>query len=142
MNLGLDSIRRLIGAKDIPKKEWSSTQPHNLKPRLPTLLFLAFGLILFGLGEALLIASNIGVSPWTVLAQGVGKVSQWSIGFCTFIISLFVLILWFPLKQLPGIGTVLNIIIIAAVIDLSLIWLPSIEHPIKGWDLLSTLPPT
>ena len=83
------------------------------------------GLSLFGLGEALLIAAGIGVSPWTVLAQGVSNLSGWSIGLSTFIISTIVLFLWWPLKQLPGIGTILNAIVIAAILEFVLPYLPT-----------------
>ena len=85
---------------------------------------LSAGLIIFGLGEAMLIASGSGVSPWTVLGQGITNVTGWSIGTATFVISIAVLVLWVPLKQTPGIGTVLNAVIIAFMIDLSLPYLP------------------
>ena len=98
--------------KKIPKVVWSSEDSFNLKPKPLTFIFLVFGLFLFGLGEALLISSGIGVSPWTVFAQGVKNITGWSIGFATFIISIFVMILWVPLRQMPGFGTIMNIIII------------------------------
>ena len=82
------------------------------------------GLVFFGIGEALLINSHLGVSPWTVLAQGVSLSTSQSIGWSTFYISIVVLSLWLPLKQVPGIGTLLNTIIIAASIELSLPLLP------------------
>ena len=90
-------------------------------------MMLIIGLILFGLGEALLIASGAGVSPWTVFAQGFSKVTNWSIGLSTFTISFFVLLFWVPLRQIPGVGTVLNIIIISLVLDLSAPYLPVFE---------------
>lgn len=67
------------------------------------------------------------MSPWTVFGQGISNVLNVSIGFATFIISLFVLLCWIPLRQIPGIGTVLNVIIIASVLDYSLPYLPSPE---------------
>jgi len=87
---------------------------------------LCLGLGLFGLGESIIIAASVGMSPWTVLAEGFSKTFGYSIGEMTFLISLCVLILWIPLKQMPGIGTILNVIIIAAVIQWSLPYLP---HP-------------
>ena len=90
---------------------------------------LAIGLLLFGLGEALLVASGAGVSPWTVFAQGFSQVTDWSIGFSTFTISFFVLLLWIPLRQKPGFGTVLNIITISFVLDLSTPYLPVFDIP-------------
>jgi uncharacterized membrane protein YczE len=92
------------------------------------------GLMLFGLGESLLIASGMGVSPWTVLAQGIALKTSWSIGFATLVISLIILFLWIPLSQPPGIGTVLNALIIALMIDCSLILLPYPQTLV--WQLL------
>ena len=108
----------------IPKVKWSSDSPFNIKPSLKTLFFLFFGLTLFGLGEALLIVSNLGVTPWTVFAEGVAKNLDISIGLATFLVSISILILWIPLKQKIGIGTVSNAIIIAVTIDLFVYLLP------------------
>ena len=108
----------------IPKVKWSSDSPFNIKPSLKTLFFLFFGLTLFGLGEALLIVSNLGVTPWTVFAEGVAKNLNISIGLATFLVSISILILWIPLKQKIGIGTVSNAIIIAVTIDLFVYLLP------------------
>ena len=71
-----------------------SKETFNLKPQLNTLMALVIGLILFGLGEALLVSSQIGVSPWTALGQGLANVSELSLGLTTFLISVFVLFLW------------------------------------------------
>ena len=119
------AILKLI--KSVPKTSWSSKEPLNIKPKLKTLIFLIFGLFLFGLGETLLLASGGGVSPWTVLAEGLSIYSSYSIGWCTIFLSFTVLILWIPLKQKPGIGTILNAIIIALVLDYALPYLPSPE---------------
>jgi len=113
--------------KKIPILSWSSFDALNLKPKSITLIFLILGLILFGLGETLLITANAGVSPWTVLAQGISVKTGYSIGITTFIVSISVLFLWIPLKQKPGIGTILNTIIISVVIEVSLPHLPSPE---------------
>ena len=113
--------------KNIPILSWSSFDALNLKPKSITLIFLIIGLILFGLGETLLITANAGVSPWTVLAQGISVKTGYSIGITTFIVSISVLCFWIPLKQKPGIGTILNTIIISVVIEVSLPHLPSPE---------------
>ena len=110
--------------KKIPNLSWSSFDELNLKPKNKTLIYLVLGLILFGLGETLLIAANVGVSPWTVLAQGISVQTEYSIGVTTFIVSIIVLFIWIPLKQKPGIGTILNVIIIPIVTDFSLPHLP------------------
>lgn len=99
---------------------WSSASPYNLKPELKTVVYLILGLTLFGLGEAIIIASGAGVSPWTVLAQGIAGRADWSIGFTTMIISFVVLVLWIPLRRKPGMATILNALIIAFMIDFSL----------------------
>ena len=106
--------------KKIPIVSWSSTKPLNFKPRLKTFLFLCLGLIMFGFGSSLLIHAMIGNSPWVVLAEGLSIRFKWSIGFSTFMCSILVLSLWFPLGQKPGLGTIMNILIIAGVLDLSM----------------------
>ena len=92
---------------------------------------MCFGLILFGLGEGLLIVSLSGASPWSVLAQGISLNVNYSIGVITFIISIIVLIIWIPLKQKPGMGTILNALIIATMIDLCINFVPSPESYIS-----------
>ncbi|MEQ8409009.1 MAG: hypothetical protein RKH07_12100 [Gammaproteobacteria bacterium] len=116
---------KALSVKTVPRVAWSSPQQFSFKPRLPTLFWLCFGLTLFGLGEACLIAAGAGVSPWTVLAQGIGLQLHLTIGWATFVCSLLVLFLWVPLKQLPGLGTILNAVIISAAIGLSLPYLPN-----------------
>ncbi len=113
--------------KKIPKKSWSSKNPFNLKPKLITLFFLVFGLILFGAGEGLLIVSFTGASPWSVLAQGISLNTNISVGLVTFMVSVSVLFLWIFLSQKPGLGTLFNILIIAAMIDLCIIFVPTPE---------------
>lgn len=114
----------ILKIKKIPNLTWSSSNPLNFKPNLKTLIYLVLGLSLFALGETLLITANQGVSPWTVLAQGISFQTNLSIGVTTFIVSLIVLILWYPLKQKPGLGTILNIVLISIIIDLSIPILP------------------
>ena len=116
-----------LSIKKIPRTKWSSKYPFNFKPKISTFFFLCFGLILFGLGEGLLIVSLSGASPWSVLAQGISLNVNYSIGVITFIISVIVLIMWIPLKQKPGIGTILNALIIAGMIDLCINFVPSPE---------------
>lgn len=117
---------KIFSIKSVPKVSWSSEKPLNFLPAPLTLLMLCFGLTLFGLGESLIITAGAGMSPWTVLAEGLSISSGLSIGALTFLISLGVLLLWIPIKQMPGVGTMLNVVIIAAVIEWSLPFLP---HP-------------
>jgi len=123
----MNLIVLIFSLKKVPTLSWSSLDALNLKPRNITLVYLILGLILFGLGETMLIAANAGVSPWTVLAQGISVKTGYSIGITTFIVSIGVLCLWIPLKQKPGIGTILNTIIISIVLDVSLPYLPTPE---------------
>ena len=111
--------------KKIPKVNWTSEKPLNLKPKFSTFFFLCFGLMLFGLGEGLLIVSFTGASPWSVLAQGISLNINLSIGTITLLISIAVLILWIPLGQKPGMGTIFNALIIAIMIDLCIKYVPT-----------------
>ena len=111
--------------KNIPKVKWSSEKPYNFRPKFSTFFFLCFGLTLFGLGEGLLIVSFTGASPWSVLAQGISLNVNLSIGTITLLISIAVLILWIPLGQKPGIGTIFNALIIALMIDLCIKFVPT-----------------
>ena len=111
--------------KKIPKVKWSSEKPFNVKPKFSTFFFLCFGLSLFGLGEGLLIVSFTGASPWSVLAQGISLNVNLSIGTITLLISIAVLILWIPLGQKPGMGTIFNALIIAIMIDLCIKYVPT-----------------
>ena len=111
--------------KQIPKVNWSSDKPYNFKPKFSTFIFLCFGLMLFGLGEGLLIVSLTGASPWSVLAQGISLNVNLSIGTITLFISIAVLILWIPLGQKPGMGTIFNALIIALMIDICIKFVPS-----------------
>ena len=120
-----------LSIKKIPRTNWSSKYPFNFKPKISTFFFLCFGLTLFGLGEGLLIVSLSGASPWSVLAQGISLNVNYSIGVITFIISIIVLIIWIPLKQKPGMGTILNALIIATMIDLCINFVPSPESYIS-----------
>ena len=114
-----------IRDRKIPRVSWSSDKPYNFKPKFSTFFFLCFGLMLFGLGEGLLIVSFTGASPWSVLAQGISLKVNLTIGTITLLISIAVLILWIPLGQKPGMGTIFNALIIALMIDLCIKFVPT-----------------
>ena len=103
-------------ALSVPKTSWSAGES-NWKVSPKTLAVLVIGLWLFGSGEAALVAAGIGQSPWTVLAAGVSSQAEISIGWAYLWVSVFVLSLWFPLRQKPGLGTFLNIVVIATSIQ-------------------------
>ena len=117
--------------KNIPRVSWSSNKSLNFKPKLLTFFFLCFGLTLFGLGEGLLIVSAAGASPWSVFAQGIYLNVGFSVGIITIFISVAVLFLWLPLNQKPGIGTILNALIIGLMIDICIKFVPTPEDYIS-----------
>jgi uncharacterized membrane protein YczE len=94
------------------------------------------GLWLFGTGDALIVAAKLGNSPWTVLAQGVSKHTPLSIGAATFAISVAVLLCWIPLREWPGLGTVLNAVVIGVAIDSTLALLPHLDSLVVRWAAL------
>ena len=108
----------------MPRLQWSARSRWRARPS--TLGVLLAGLWLFGTGEALLVASHLGNTPWTVLAQGLSRHSPLSIGAATFVISVAVLLAWLPLREVPGLGTLANAVVIAVAIDVMLDVLP---HP-------------
>jgi uncharacterized membrane protein YczE len=122
-----DGFFGFLKIRAVPTLFWSAPRPLTIRPPFISVVMLAIGLVIFGLGEALLIASGVGVSPWTVLAQGLTNITGWSVGLATFVVSVAVLLLWVPLRQTPGMGTILNIIIISLVLDLADPWLPRFD---------------
>ena len=123
-----DLLQLLRPAHKVPRTIWSSRHPLNFRPNFSTLLALVVGLWIFGTGEAVLIAAGIGVSPWTVLAQGITEQTSFTVGEATFIASVCVLLLWIPLRETPGIGTILNAILIALSIDVMAPFIPEQEN--------------
>jgi hypothetical protein len=111
-------------ALTVPKTSWSAGES-NWKVTPKTFFVLVLGLWLFGTGEALLIDASIGQSPWTVLADGLAKTLNMTIGETTFLTSIVVLLLWIPLKRRPGLGTVMNILVIPVAIDVMIRLLPT-----------------
>ena len=85
---------------------------------------LLAGLWIFGTGEAAIVEAELGNSPWTVFAQGVARHTPFSIGTATVISSFVILLVWIALRQRPGLGTVLNAILIGVAIDAMLPLLP------------------
>jgi uncharacterized membrane protein YczE len=102
--------------KTVPVTPWTAQSRWQLNPPRVGVLFL--GLFIFGLGDSLLIQSTIGNAPWSVLAQGVSGRLDITMGWSTFAISTAVLLLWIPLKEKPGFGTISNIVIIATAIQI------------------------
>lgn len=102
--------------KTVPKTPWTATSRWDLSLLRSSVLI--FGLFIFGLGDSLLIQSDIGNAPWSVLAQGISNRLDITMGWATFGISTLILLLWIPLKEKPGFGTLANIAIIAIAIQI------------------------
>lgn len=122
--------------KTIPITPWRAEHRWQLSPARIAILF--FGLAIFGLGDSLLVQGNVGNAPWTVFAQGISLKSGWPLGVSTFIISVFVLILWIPLREKPGFGTLSNILLIATFIQIGISIFP-LQHSVAtgvAFDLL------
>ena len=114
-------------AKDVPITWWSSKDPMEPRPKPSTLLILCAGLWIFGTGDAVIVAAGVGNTPWTVLAEGIALMMGRTIGQATFFVSVAVLFLWIPLREKPGIGTILNAILIAVAIEYMLPIIPTPE---------------
>ncbi|MBY6352134.1 membrane protein YczE [Rhodococcoides corynebacterioides] len=92
---------------------------------LSTRLALLFvGLFLYGFSMAMMIAGGLGLNPWDVLHQGLAHRTGASFGTITACVGAVVLLLWIPLRQRPGVGTVANILVIAVSVDMTSAWLP------------------
>lgn len=94
---------------------------------------LLLGLFFYGIAVALLIRADVGLDPWTVFAQGLEVQTGWSIGIIVVLIGAGVLLLWIPIKQKPGIGTVLNVLLIGPVLDLAMLVVETPEHLWAQW---------
>ena len=124
----LFSVRNFLRpSKTIPSTSWRADTTWGLlngKQSLQRFLILIFGLTLFGIGEAFLVITSLGNSPWVVLSEGISLNSNLNIGQATFFVSLMVLFFLIPLKQKPGFGTLANIVVISASIELGLLIIP------------------
>ena len=117
-----DIMSWLKPSRTIPVTRWRAPSRWRTKPS--TFAILIIGLWLFGTGDGMLVAAGLGVSPWTVLAQGLSTKLPMSIGLATFFVSVLVLLLWIPLRERPGLGTISNAIVIAIALQVSLMYLP------------------
>jgi|TARA_B000000565_G_scaffold212421_1_gene165777 hypothetical protein len=118
------SISKIFSLTSVPSLFWSAPTPLSIKPPLLSVLFLFVGLSIFGFGHAILFGSNFGVSPWMVLAQGLAIQFEIGIGLSIIVVSFGVLLFWIPLKEKPGIGTFINFFVVAAVIEITLPYIP------------------
>lgn len=125
--------------KTIPQTPWRAEHRWQLSPTRVAILF--FGLAIFGLGDSLLVQGNVGNAPWTVFAQGLSLKTGFPLGVSTFLISVAVLLIWIPLKEKPGFGTLSNILLIASFIQIGISIFP-LQHSLAMgviFDLLGII---
>ena len=115
-------------ARTVPITRWRSPRRWSAKPS--TLVVLVIGLTLFGLGEAVVVKAGLGNGPWTVFAQGLTVRTGLAIGLTTLIISGVVLLIWIPLREKLGLGTIANAIVIAAALQVGVLVIPDISQPV------------
>ncbi|MFF8094956.1 YitT family protein [Streptomyces sp. NPDC016675] len=106
--------------------------PRHLTRRLTQLYG---GLVLYGASSALLVASGLGLEPWNVLHQGLAERTGLSMGLVLTVVGAAVLLLWIPLRQRPGLGTVSNVLVIGAAMDATLAVVPDAH----GWTARITM---
>lgn len=106
-------------------------------PGLPARLAACLtGIALLGLGIALTVRADLGLSPWDVLHQGLADRTGIPMGTVTILVGAVVLLAWIPLRQRPGVGTVLNVVAVGLVLDLCLALLPETSNLAARWGLL------
>ena len=110
-------------ARTVPVTRWRSGS--RWSPTPASMVVLIVGLYAFGTGEALIVQGGLGVSPWTVLAQGLSTILPVSIGMATFLVSALVLLLWIPLRERPGLGTIANAVVIAVALQVGVALIPA-----------------
>ena len=104
---------------------------------LDRILRLLLGLVLYGAGCALTIEAGLGVDPWTVFAEGLSRQSGLGIGWVTNLVGIGVLLLWIPLRQRPGVGTVANILLVGTSMQIALWLMPPVpDHLLAQVALL------
>ena len=88
---------------------------------------LQIGLLLYGASLALMVRADLGLNPWSVLHQGLSELTGISLGMVVNLVGLLVLLVWIPLRQKPGVGTICNVLLIGTAADVALWALPPIE---------------
>ena len=130
-NLYKRIVNMLRPSRTIPKTPWRADSTWSLgtgKHHIQRFAILLFGLTIFGIGEAFLVVTGLGNSPWVVLSEGISLHTILNIGESTFLVSVLVLLLWIPLRQKPGFGTLANIVVIAAAIEVGLFFIPEVDN--------------
>lgn len=128
--------KKVVPSRSIPRTRWRS-EGSRWRTRPITFVVLIVGLWLFGTGEAMLVDAALGNAPWTVFAQGVSVRTGMAIGLATFFTSVVVLLMWIPLRERPGLGTVANAIVIALALQVMIEVLPTPQS--TGWRLAQVI---
>ena len=131
-----EAWRRVVPSRTIPRTRWRS-EGSRWKTGPLTFAVLIIGLWLFGTGEAMLVDATLGNAPWTVFAQGISVRTGIAIGLATFFTSVVVLLMWIPLRERPGLGTLANAVVIALALQVMIDVLPTPE--LIGWRLAQVL---
>ena len=116
----LDTVHPMAGTNAAPT-------PTLRVPRdrfIERLVRCLFGLALFGLGISMIIDAELGAAPWDVFHTGVSEITGISVGNVVILTGLALLLLWIPLRERPGLGTLLNATVIGIVVDITLPWIP------------------
>jgi len=100
------------------------------------LIQLFLGLALYGFSIALMVRAGLGLNPWDVFHQGLAERTGLSLGTIVIIVGAAVLLLWVPLRQRPGIGTICNVFMIGIAADVSLWLVPEAPSLVAGWVML------
>ncbi|AZS75603.1 hypothetical protein DDE74_36135 [Streptomyces lydicus] len=105
------------------------TSESGPRRRLPVrrLVQLYTGLTLYGVSMGLMLRAELGLEPWSVLNQGISRHTGLSIGTVTIVSGALILLLWIPLRQRPGLGTVSNVVVLGLVMDATLAWVPELD---------------
>ena len=104
--------------------------------RLRRLAQLYIGLALYGFSMALMIRADLGLDPWDAFHQGIATHVPWSFGTVTIVVGAAVLLLWIPLRQRPGLGTLSNVVVIGVAVDASLWLLPTMTWTPGRWTFM------
>jgi uncharacterized membrane protein YczE len=128
------SVADVGSMKDDPAAPGGDAGPGDRRVVRSVQLFA--GLVLFGASLALLVRSRLGLDPWDVFHQGLSVATGLSIGTCTIAAGAVVLLLWIPLRQRPGIGTVANVVLVGIALDAALLVLPATRETALRWTYL------
>lgn len=133
MSNWLFNLKELAWKMGTAMTELSVPRVHSLVSRL---IRLYAGLAAYGVGIGLLVRAELGLSPWDVFHQGLSIHTGWSIGLCINIVGVLLLLLWIPLRERPGIGTISNALMIGPCADIFLWLVPAPSFWVVRWAFL------